>query len=58
MGESFTINKILNNNVIIATHASYKEVVLIGKGIGFGKKSGEEITPKSAEKIFILEMRL
>ena len=52
---SFTVKKILNNNVIIATHSSYKEVVLIGKGIGFGKTSGSEITPNSAEKIFILK---
>ncbi|WP_078547528.1 glucose PTS transporter transcription antiterminator GlcT [Litchfieldia alkalitelluris] len=55
MMESFTIKKILNNNVLIAEHTSYKEVVLIGKGIGFNKKNGEQITPDSAEKIFILE---
>ncbi|MBD8068504.1 glucose PTS transporter transcription antiterminator GlcT [Bacillus sp. PS06] len=55
MEESFLIKKILNNNVLIATHTSYKEVVLIGKGIGFNKKSGDQITPTSAEKVFILE---
>ncbi len=55
MWESFIIKKILNNNVLIATHDSYKEVVLIGKGIGFGKKSGDEITPQLAEKVFKLE---
>ena len=29
------IEKVLNNNVLIAEHPSYGEVVLIGKGIGF-----------------------
>jgi transcriptional antiterminator len=53
--ESYSIKKILNNNVLIATHTSYKEVVLIGKGIGFNKKSGDEVRPSSAEKVFILE---
>lgn len=35
--ESFTVDKALNNNVIIAKHPSLGEVVLIDKGIGFGK---------------------
>ncbi|MFC4320406.1 glucose PTS transporter transcription antiterminator GlcT [Litchfieldia salsa] len=55
MSESFSIKKVLNNNVLIATHTSYKEVVLIGKGIGFNKKSGDQVTPTAAEKVFILE---
>ncbi len=37
MKGSFTVEKVLNNNVLIATHDRYSEVVLIGKGIGFGK---------------------
>ncbi|MFT4415224.1 glucose PTS transporter transcription antiterminator GlcT [Fredinandcohnia humi] len=52
--ESFIIKKILNNNVIIANHPTHQEVVLIGKGIGFGKKQGDEITQQKAEKIFVL----
>lgn len=52
--ESFIIKKILNNNVVIATHSTYHEVVLIGKGIGFGKNQGDEITQNMAEKIFVL----
>ncbi|MCA1029761.1 transcription antiterminator [Bacillus timonensis] len=55
MGNSFLIKKILNNNVLIASHTAFKEVVLIGKGIGFGKKTGEVITSDSAEKMFVLE---
>jgi transcriptional antiterminator len=51
---TFLVKKVLNNNVLIATHDEYKETVMIGKGIGFGKKGGEEITETSAEKLFVL----
>ncbi|MBU9712791.1 glucose PTS transporter transcription antiterminator GlcT [Evansella tamaricis] len=49
-----TVKKVLNNNVIIAQHPSYEEVVLIGKGIGFGKKPGDEVAGDRAEKFFVL----
>ncbi|QKS73310.1 transcription antiterminator [Paenalkalicoccus suaedae] len=49
-----TVKKVLNNNVVIAAHKEYEEVVLIGKGIGFGKKAGEPIAKESAEKFFVL----
>ncbi|WP_243291678.1 transcription antiterminator [Bacillus sp. FJAT-47783] len=53
--ESFTIKKVLNNNVLIAEHESFQEVVLIGKGIGFGKKRGEAISNETVEKMFVLK---
>ena len=49
------INKVLNNNVLIAEHPSYVEVVLIGKGIGFNRKSGDSIETDSVEKLFVLK---
>jgi transcriptional antiterminator len=52
--ESFEIKKALNNNVLIARHNSYGEVVLIGKGIGFGKKQGDVIEDSGYEKMFVL----
>ncbi|NNU95310.1 glucose PTS transporter transcription antiterminator GlcT [Anoxybacillus sp. EFIL] len=55
MEQSFRIEKILNNNVLIASHPTYDEVVLIGKGIGFGKKKGDAIEQKHVEKWFILK---
>ncbi|WLR51371.1 PRD domain-containing protein [Bacillus tianshenii] len=55
MKDTLSIKKVLNNNVLITDHPSHNEVVLIGKGIGFGKKSGDTITPESAEKIYVLE---
>jgi transcriptional antiterminator len=53
--QSFRIEKVLNNNVLIASHPTYDEVVLIGKGIGFGKKKGDIIEQKGVEKWFILK---
>ncbi|WP_173917132.1 glucose PTS transporter transcription antiterminator GlcT [Halobacillus sp. Marseille-Q1614] len=55
MSEQITIDKILNNNVLIAKHPSYREVVLIGKGIGFGKKRGESVSFNKADKTFLLK---
>lgn len=48
------IKKVLSNNVVIANHDSYGEVVLIGKGLGFNRKAGQSIEDNEAEKIFVL----
>lgn len=52
--KTYLIKKALNNNVLIATDVSGNEVVLIGRGIGFGKKSGEPIIQEKVEKLFVL----
>lgn len=52
--KKYLIKKALNNNVLIATDANENEVVLIGRGIGFGKKSGEPIIQEKIEKLFVL----
>ncbi|PKG22756.1 glucose PTS transporter transcription antiterminator GlcT [Niallia nealsonii] len=49
------IKKALNNNVLIAEHSSYGEVVLIGKGIGFNRKRGDFIDTDIVEKLFVLK---
>lgn len=46
--------KVLNNNVIIATHPDHGEVVVIGKGLGFNRKTNDRIPLDAAEKLFIL----
>ncbi|MED3689991.1 transcription antiterminator [Peribacillus butanolivorans] len=51
----FIVEKVLNNNVVIATHSKYGEVVTIGKGLGFNRKKGEELSPDLAEKTFVLK---
>jgi len=50
----YVIEKALNNNVLIATGDSGSEVVLIGRGIGFGKKNGDSIIQEEVEKMFVL----
>lgn len=52
---NLVINKVLNNNVLIASDFEYGEVVLIGKGIGFNRKPNEEIDSENAEKLYVLK---
>lgn len=49
MGQ-YIVDKVLNNNVLIALKNN-KEVVLIGKGIGFNKKAGHTISDQDLNKI-------
>ncbi|SFB26108.1 MULTISPECIES: glucose PTS transporter transcription antiterminator GlcT [unclassified Bacillus (in: firmicutes)] len=49
------ISKVLNNNVLIADHPSFGEVVVIGKGIGFNRKRDDLINSDSVEKFFVLK---
>ncbi|MGI2790332.1 glucose PTS transporter transcription antiterminator GlcT [Bacillus cytotoxicus] len=55
MNNCLEIKKVLNNNVIIANHPKHKEVVVIGKGIGFGKKAKDVLEQQQIEKMFILK---
>lgn len=55
-GKKYVVNKTLNNNVILAfDNLSKDELVLVGKGIGFGKKQGQiiELEEKDIEKLFL-----
>uniref|UniRef100_UPI00301606F7 CAT RNA binding domain-containing protein n=1 Tax=Oceanobacillus massiliensis TaxID=1465765 RepID=UPI00301606F7 len=51
---SFSVTKILNNNVLIAADLQGKEVVLIGKGLGFNRKKNDTIAEETVEKLFVL----
>lgn len=46
------IDKIINNNVVSAFDNTGKEAVIMGRGIGFGKKAGSQIQEDQIEKIF------
>jgi len=54
IGESMTIEKVINNNVVTAIDESNQEVVLMGKGIGFQTKAGTPIEKARVEKKFVL----
>ena len=49
------VERVINNNVVSAFDSKGKEVVVMGKGIGFQAKQGKEIDPTLIEKIFYLE---
>lgn len=52
--ENLTVVKVMNNNVIIASHPQHGEVVVIGKGVGFGRKVKDSIKVNEDDKMFIL----
>ena len=49
------INKVLNNNVVTIINESDEEAVVMGRGLAFQKKKGDEIDEDKIEKIFVLE---
>lgn len=49
------IERVINNNVVSAIDHKGKEVVVMGKGIGFQMKQGKVINETLIEKIFYLE---
>jgi beta-glucoside operon transcriptional antiterminator len=49
------VERIINNNVVSAYDTNGNEVVIMGKGIGFQAKKGNEITRDLIEKVFYLE---
>lgn len=49
------IEKIINNNIVSALDSEGREIVVMGKGLGFGTKVGKEISESKIEKIFRLD---
>ena len=49
------IEKVYNNNVIQATDQQGRELIVMGKGLGFQKKAGEELDTSKIEKTFVLQ---
>jgi beta-glucoside operon transcriptional antiterminator len=47
------ISKVINNNVVLISGT--EEKLIMGKGIGFGKKSGDEVSPEKIEKVFSMD---
>ena len=48
------IHKILNNNVVVVLDGNDKEQVVMGRGLAFKKKCGDEIDPKAVDKVFTM----
>ncbi|WP_077620039.1 BglG family transcription antiterminator LicT [Bacillus sinesaloumensis] len=49
------IEKVLNNNVVMAMNELGQEVVVMGKGLAFQRKSGDTIDTSKIEKTFVLQ---
>lgn len=49
------IKRVLNNNTVISSNSKGVDVLLMGKGIAFGKKKGQPIDMEQIEKTFLLK---
>ena len=49
------VTKVINNSVVSCVDQDDRELVVMGKGIGFGKKPGQEIDGNLVEKIFRMD---
>ncbi len=49
------IHKVINNNVLSAFDEKKREVVIMGRGIGFKAKPGDAIDETKIEKVFYIE---
>ncbi|MBC5624336.1 PRD domain-containing protein [Clostridium sp. NSJ-49] len=50
------IEKVLNNNVVVSIDPkTKKEIILLGSGIAFNKKIGQEVDESKIEKTFVLD---
>ncbi|TGD22913.1 PRD domain-containing protein [Companilactobacillus suantsaicola] len=47
------IKKILNNNAFITRNENHQEIIVIGKGIAYGKKFNEEVDQSKIYKTFV-----
>lgn len=48
-----TIKKVLNSSVVLCTNEAQNELIVLGKGIGFGKKAGTKIDGNAVNEIFV-----
>lgn len=49
------IIKVMNNSLILAADENEKEIVVMGKGVGFKRKSGDDVDLNQIEKVFVLK---
>lgn len=49
------IVKVMNNSLILARDSNDEEIVVMGKGLGFKRKAGDELDKEKVEKIFVLK---
>lgn len=47
--------KVLNNSLVLTADDDNREVIAMGKGIGFNSKTGDEINPAAIEKVYVVQ---
>ena len=47
------IRKVLNSSVVLVQDEGGEESILLGKGIGYGRKPGQEIDRQPSDRVFI-----
>lgn len=54
-GTDMIVEKVINNNIVSSTDSNGDELIVMGKGIGFGVKAGFDINEDRIEKVFRIE---
>lgn len=49
----YKIRKVLNSSVVLAGDSGGKEVIILGKGIGYGKKPGQIVLSAQISQVFL-----
>ena len=49
------IDKVYNNNVVLVKGDNNEEIIIMGRGLGFQKKPGDEIDATLIEKTFVMQ---
>ncbi|MGF6191954.1 beta-glucoside operon transcriptional antiterminator [Serratia sp. 509] len=47
--------KVLNNSLVLSTDSDNREVIVMGKGIGFNSKVGDVLAAASIEKVYVVQ---
>lgn len=51
------IKKVINNNILCVVDDKGSELIVTGRGLGFGRKIGQRVEPSDVEKVYRMEDR-
>ena len=51
------IKKVINNNILCVIDEKGNEMIVTGKGLGFGRKVAQFVDPAQVEKVYRMEGR-
>lgn len=46
------VKKVINNDIVVSLDHSNQELIVMGKGIGFKRKAGDEVDEAAIEKVY------